>query len=177
MNCGASVKELRSGWCYIGSITAICTIYCMFAMHNKENLRVIQIHAAAVRVSAQPYLSPGCALLIFPAYARLSLPHVEPVLSSVVACLCPHSALTRVEGGLIQFSVSSSKSWTSLRTRSNTHKCMLPENWLSLGLDNGGDWSSHSSQNVGNWRNQKWWIPANRENPWKSCQMLCWITC
>ena len=33
VHCGASVSELCSGWCYVGSITAIRTIYCMFAMY------------------------------------------------------------------------------------------------------------------------------------------------
>ena len=56
--------------------TSHFTLYCMFDMHNQENLRFIQTYAVAVRVEPQPYFFL-CNSLIFPAYAWLSLPHVE----------------------------------------------------------------------------------------------------
>ena len=60
---------------------------------DTDRVRHVKLnHAAAVSVERPAYLSPGCASLGFPAYARLSLPHVEPVLSSVVACL-PYLAM------------------------------------------------------------------------------------
>ena len=54
-------------------------------MHNnKENLRFIQIHAAAVRVESQPYLSP-CTSLMFPACAWPSRSLLRRSLSSYLA--------------------------------------------------------------------------------------------
>ena len=64
-------------------------------MHNKENLRFIQIHAAAVSVERPALSLPASASLIFPAYARLSLPHIDPFLSGIVACL-PYLAMNLV---------------------------------------------------------------------------------
>ena len=72
-------------WCCIGSITATPNILHVCNVYVQLNLRFVQIYAVAVRVEC-PALSP-CALLIFPAYAQLSLPHVESslVLSCVIA--------------------------------------------------------------------------------------------
>ena len=60
-------------------------------MHNKENLRSLQVHAAAVRVEC-PALSLS---LHFIKFFCLFLPHLDPVLSSVVACL-PYLAMVLV---------------------------------------------------------------------------------
>ena len=60
---------------YAQSTACLQRIY----MHNKENLRFIQIRA--------PIPISPCASLNFLAYARLSLPHIQPILSIAVACL------------------------------------------------------------------------------------------
>ena len=65
----------------------------MFATHNTENLRFIQIHAVPVRIEHLALSLPALHYI----YGQLSLPYIEPslVLSNVVACL-PYLAMVFV---------------------------------------------------------------------------------
>ena len=94
VHCGASVSGLVLHWQHnsfaqYNAVYNLCSVY----MHNKEKLRFM--HEAVARLE-RPALSPSLLFVSLSClYALLSLPHVEPVLSIVVACF-PYLAMVHV---------------------------------------------------------------------------------
>ena len=78
------------GGTYINSYAQYTACLQCVYMHNKENLKFMQIHAAEVRAERPALIS--LPVLRWSAYAGVSVPHIKHVLSSVVACL-PHLAM------------------------------------------------------------------------------------
>ena len=69
-------------------------LQCIY-MHNKENLMLIQIHAGQSGLESPALSLSLCFVNLSCLYARLSLPHIEAILSVVIACL-PYLAMVLV---------------------------------------------------------------------------------